>query len=360
MNLLRAVTVCLFFLAVIPYSMGYLICNGKSTAFDNGIEYIFVMGFLAELSVWWVLCVPYVFFFREYPFHYLCNIFLVVTTLLTVYGMSIRIKKGVSIRTQAGERMITKSSMPYLLLFCCVSGVQFFRTIFIREYEFSDEMSYAALINDVVYIDKIFIKSSMSGEIGDGTIVIRRALGTWYFYLANLSYYSKLHASFLCKVLIPVVVLVMFYCVSYTIGKTFFRSEPEKQIIFMAAVACVMEVFWLPNIRFYMVTYPVMWGKTTMAITTVPLVLLYMQSVVSNEKMNDGLGIPLVLGCSAVNFTTGAFLYISIELVLILCGFFVVRRIKSKRLLLNCIICEVPLAVTMILYLLNKTGIIKG
>ena len=360
MAILRAITVCIFFLVIAPYLMGYLTCWKRSTLDDDGIVYLYIMGFLAELSVWWVMCVPYVFLFRKYPFHYLCNIYLAVTILLSTVGLADRLKRGRILNTHTIERVITISNMPYFLIFCFVAGVQFIRTIFVRSYEFSDEMAYAAGINDVVYLDELFMKSSMTGLIGDGTITIRRAIGTWYFYLANLSYYSGLHASFLCKVLIPTIVLILFYCVSYIIGKSIFRDEHDKQTIFMASVACVTEVFWLPNIRFYMVAYPVMWGKTTMAITAVPLILLYMQSIVSNENESGGLRIPFVLGCSAVNFTTGAFLFVSIEILLILYIVVFIRHIKSNKLLVCCVVCEVPMVIAMVLYMINKVGIIRG
>lgn len=358
MNYMRSIVWCLYFLVLAPILFGHLIYRKDNYGLHANYIYRYLIGFMSELAIWWIFCTPYVLFFREIPFHWFCYFFVAFISVICVYGFVNLMKLGSwrQLKIRRNGFNITEALCLFILV--CIVGIQIFRVVFIRDFEFSDEMAYSSGINDVIYMDHVFTKRAFNGHYGADAFMIRRAVGNWYFFLSCIAYYSGLHGAFICRVLLPTYVLVLFYLITYLLGISVFPNRRQNAIAFIASTACVVEAFWLPNVRFYMIAYPVMWGKTTLAITTIPIILIHMLYISKTKEVKRFGLISFLLGCSAVAFSASSIISVSIELFAIILTNYIIKRNIDKQLIKNCVLCALPLLCAALIYIIHSGGLI--
>lgn len=343
MGILTAITICAVLLIVSPILIGFILCNGGTDTLEGNILYQYMIGFTGEIGLWGIISYPYILFANHSSFRSMCIIYMAAILLFIAVGLFISIKRHGIQFSLPRRTALTRIDKLCITLAIIVIGIQLARIVLSHEFEFSDEMAYVPLINDTIYMDRIFTKNYFSGEI-DMSFVIKRGLAPWYYFLGCLSLLSGLHATFVCKVLMPAVILILFYIITILFGKVLFMDSLSERTRFLLLAAVTVEALWLPNVRFYLVSYPVIWGKAILSTISIPLIYMFLK--LKHQDKSSGfrqLLLGVLLGAGAATFHINAIVYVTLEVVYI--AMLNIYKSSENRLVIcrKCIACELPL-----------------
>lgn len=346
MNIIRAVLVCLYLLIIAPYLVGGVFYGRKESGLKNSYVYRYLRGFLFEIGIWWIVACPFLVFFKSKPFHVLCYVYLVMLGVFSIAGFIETVLEWQRMESDFGfpNKLLCVCILVFFTIFC----VQIIRTIVPNEFEYSDETNFIPLINDTLYMDRAFAKDELTGVPLENPRS-KRAIGNWVFFVAFVAYTSGLHASFLCKVVFPAFVIMVFYSMTYLFGRWMLKDNRTHIGLFCAITVCIIEAFWGINYNFYYIAYPVMWGKVILSILPVPYIYMHMFDLFYKEKTrNTDVLSSFLLGCSAISFSTGAFILVPIEIMF----FIVLSWTKGRKdywFYLSILACGIPIAIGMVL-----------
>lgn len=335
MNIIRAVLVCEYLLILEPYLVGYLLCKKTNGLLENSTIYRFIIGFLCMVGMWGILAYPFSFLLVQKPFHELCIFYMAVLVSISVVGVLIIIKEYRNRLPQIKSYNLRKKDMICLVFFVAILGMQLYRIVCTRQFEYSDEMAYVPFINDMLYTDRIFSKDYITG-VALQYPNLKRLFAPWYGFIALLAMTSSLHPAFLCKVMMPMYVLLLFYCVTYVFGKKYSVYIGENVISFVCFSAIIVETFWIFNYRFYYTAYPVMWGKTLMMSILIPMIIVSL-----DDKAHYMTAV--LLGACGATLSLMSAVIISIELAALFIYYFIMNKKKICTECVRCLACELPL-----------------
>ena len=342
MNIIRAALVCVYLLILAPYLVGYLLCKKTKCLLENSTIFRCIIGFLCMVGMWGILAYPFSFLLVQKPFHELCNLYMAVLVSISAAGLFIIIKEHRERLFYIKRKNLSKKDIICLLILIIIVGMQVYRIVCTRQFEYSDEMAYVPFINDMLYTDRIFSKDYITG-VALQYPNVKRLFAPWYGFLAMLSMTSSLHPAFLCKVMIPMYVLILFYCVTYVFGKKYSVYIGEKVILFVCFSAIIVETFWIFNYRFYYIAYPVMWGKTIMMSILVPMIIV---TIDDNARYLTAV----LLGACGATFSLMSAVIISIELATLFLYYSIMNRKMFCSDSIRCLACELPLLFQFGLY----------
>lgn len=298
-NVIRGVTSLTYILIVSPYLLGGLLCYKKETDQMDSYVLRYVAGFFSQLGIWGFLALPITLFTREwFPFHILCNVFLILTIVLSTVRIAqlvrgkINLKEHIMIflsrvKSYYSENLLCRIALGFSMF---ISASQLFRIIYSIRKPYDDNTTYIAGIVETLFHDRIMFTWLRQDKL---------ILAPWHSYLAFLSYFSNVHAIFLCETVLPVVIFVLFFCVIFLMGKYVFRNDKTHVVLFLTLVFLSLGVFD-DLLGVYSYAYnPVIWGKAILYTTALPFSILLFFLTIEEKELSISVLLLILSGAGA-------------------------------------------------------------
>lgn len=335
-------------LLVLPVLVGNMV-DGRELKM-NHLLYRFVSGQMILWAGFLAICVPAVLKQKPYSFvqkYYV--IYLIVMSLLGAVAWLFhtikKTKKSVAVPVEQ------KRTTGYYLLWAA-----FFASVLIQlvmcvllAYEEGDDAFYIAESTITEGSDTMYRILAYTGFSTD--LQARYALAPFPIWITFLAKISGIRAVVVAHVILPMVLIVMSYCVYYMLGETLLLKKKENLPFFMLIVSVMIlfggySVYTAENFLLVRTAQ----GKAVLADIIIPFLFLllysFMEQVSGEWKNQHGLwaviGVTMVAGCLCS--TQGSFLTCLLVGIVGACILFVYKKWKPVFMLFTCVIIPAGIA----------------
>lgn len=356
--LVLQIFILLFFMVVIPVAMGAgVACFVEKQ--EKNICFIWVAGFTLLMALFQIVSVPVILLQEKINFGekgafstlvLLVSISLILAAVIGGVVWWTRVFKKTKL--QVVKPKMTKLEKALWIVFGLVLILQLVMAA-VLSFGDGDDAFYVAVAtlaeaNDRMYIDMPYTVGSMGLDS-------RHALAPFPILLAFLARVSGLHAATVAHVVMPLFIIPLTYCIYGLIGNRLFKGKKVHVAFFMIFVELL--VLWGNHSPYTAETFLMIrsWqGKAVLANVVIPatFLVLYMigERLNENRKVEKSLWLLLFLlaESAALCSTQGCILTVA----LLGCfGVCIVLVYKAFRAVLPLVLCMIPAAVYMGMYL---------
>lgn len=349
-------------LVVFPICIGVLPAFAlKKTSVRFGSIYCY--GFLFMLALLQFVAVPFVVL--EKSFSQLLFVYRIALISLSVLGFLLAVlecyRKSIEefFCLPSPKRLTRNSLITYLLFFALFLFQIIMSVIYATPND--DDAYYVTQGLIAANSDKLYTVDPYTGAAG--ALNARHALAPLPLFFAVLSRVSGIHTAIIAHSVLPPFLILLTYMIYYKLGHALFDEDNEKLSIFLVLIAGIQmfgatsiytsEVFFLTR------TWQ---GKSILANVAIPaafLGMLYLSKktetlTVDEEKelrkSNGGIYFYLVLVnlAGALASSMGILLLAIIEMVN---AIIIAVRNKNITVAIGTLICQIPSAIYLLLYL---------
>lgn len=321
--MIYSVVSSLILLALCPFVVGNVLSLGLSEDFQKNYAFKYVIGFMGMNAIWWFFAFPYNLFFTMYPFSKLCEIYFLVIGIVFVFQIVLWIKN-----VDGFWRMV--ESFKWRNIFSCIKNrkktwydwgffgilaYQLFRMIFYARQNYAtDDCAYITYINDIVYTDLALKKHPTGYLIGAGGQNMKMICTGWYEFLAMFSKVTDIHPLFVCKTLMPIVLLTVYYATMYSMFCEIWINNSDKVSKAMFSVSFITESLRYVCILFFMLLCGTIWGKFVVGTIIAPLIVLLFSKAMKESRYNNYFIMMGILGAASASFSSASTFTITIIL----------------------------------------------
>ncbi|MCR5208612.1 MAG: hypothetical protein K6C99_00195 [Lachnospiraceae bacterium] len=369
--MLISAIILIIMIVILPLETGrFLERFDKGHQNDTGM--VFLSGFLLQLVLFFPVALGTMFFIRQDNFVWCTRIYLILSCIPAIAGAVCRIRKLKEKKPAAGperkaevykntgeekngkfrdaEKTILWAAFFIILAYQLYKAVT---TAFID----GDNTFYVTQSLIAQQQGVMFTNLPYTG--GPTSLDMRHALAVlplWFAYLAKV---SGIHATVLCKTVMPLFLIPFTYLVFFEIAKRLYPEEKNNIPFFLCLVA-VFEMFGSVSIytseRFFLTRT---WqGKAMLGSVVIPVIILALLMIAADirDKSNANIKTAWYLIVSAGIFSgicTSLGVAFSALLTLGGCLVIAIRDRKPKLFAMSMLAC-IPQAVYMVLYVILK------
>lgn len=235
---------------------------------------MYLVGFSVMLFLFQVLCVPLLFL--HISFTVLCAIYWGIIAALCIGAVICGCGKKVIEDGKRTPQKIKQINIMLVLAFGIIV-VQAARMVIKTPYIYGDDVTYLAMVNDILSTDKLYSLNAMTGnEIPLESVSHKYLFTSYYPFLAAIAKVINLHPLILCKTVLPIFYISMSYFVIWMLSEKLFQKNTEKRGIFFLLYTILIE---FGNYTYYTLSRRVLiwnWnGKSVLFTIILPLVFYY-------------------------------------------------------------------------------------
>lgn len=342
-----------FFTVPLPVFTGVLVTTFVDKQRKN-ICFMWMAGFLLLLGAFQVMAVPFILLKTSFTLLFWC--YLTISLGLGAAGIFMwlyRRKKSpclqeVKNRAESGTEILW-------VIFGIILVVQLILAV-VLAFGDGDDAYYVSAATTTDAFDNMYLFHPYNG--GSTPLEIRHCLAPFPVYIAFLSRVSGFHAGAVSQVGMQLVLIPLTYCIYGLIGNRLFRNRKKYLAVFLLFVE-ILVLFG--NYSFYTAETFLMTrtrqGKSALGNIVIPALFLLLfligERMAENKKIEKSLWI-LVFTCIAVSSlcsTMGGFLTSLLLGLYTLCMMLIYKRFT---LLIPTVICVLPAALYMGLYVMLK------
>lgn len=338
----------LFFWIIAPILIGKLFALRKegTKQFTGTFEYI--LGFVVMWDIFHVLCVPMAM--RGATISKVGVIYTILLIGLCLVSIILNRKSWKTKKQYAKEK---KYSFIFVVV-GLVIGIQILRSVLYMPFNYSDDITYMAMINDMASTDRIhgnFWWNGMEKPFAETSYKYRYT--SYYSWVAFIAQVTEIHPLILCKTLMPILYIIMFYMIWWLFAQWLYKKDMRKQECFLLilSVVALFAGYSQYTISKRLLLY--VWnGKTVLAVVILPF-LFYCINRFTEQKMT--IREIVILLCIEIAGTASSLMGIGLVpiMVMVVC---LVAAIRQKQIypVLQGILCCIPMAIYMAVVLLGK------
>ncbi len=350
MFMLKCMILCIILLAV-PAFLGYLATYNDNSCLLRSPVSKYILGHLAALSVFWILCVPMALL--KISFTALTIVYSLVLGILCIIVIRIYSKKGLSEkRTHNWKRIkIIRFENIYLFLFLLLLCVQLYFAAFYESTVWSyDDFDYVVRSLDTITSDHMFLTDVISGETVPFSF--KRVLNSWDIYIAYLSKVSGFHVTTVAHTIIPTFFLLLAYLVyAYIAGQLFDKRENQWIFLCILSVAFIFGLYSPYSLTFRLLV--TLWqGKAILSAIILPFLIVFLPNAYIQKWNLRAAFYVIIISMAACSLTLmgSGMLLIIYTVMLILISIYKRKCMDPRYYICG---CAMP-ALQMMLYLVMR------
>ena len=280
----------IFLLIIAPCMTGSLISGLTGASLKESLIYRYVSGFMADLAIWTIMTLIYLFVCPHGAFHVLRYAYIAVLTVACLARLIIALLRHENPRNEL-TLVLSKlkkyfsdaSGRFYVTVFFITATAQIFSIMYYAPSEYvQDDYYYNSAVNDAVYMDQLYTKKSKTGIFPQDAETIppyrisgyKMFLCPWNAFLALIAASSHIHPLIICHTLMPGFIILLIYLVQYIIARYFFRNDIPQIRIFMMWSALLTQAFCYTYYLFHLGIQIATWGKVSAALVGLPVLLI--------------------------------------------------------------------------------------
>lgn len=306
-----------------PFLIGIFFADNYLNRKLYGIPYIifyYVVGFIAMLSIFEVLCVP--MSILRIHLHILINTYSTLILLLCVFSIVLLAKKKRRIFVVEEREKVNKSTYVYFILSLIIIGIQLFFVVYYQSNWMSgDDYEYVTRTSSSLYTDMI-ISNGM--DVSNLSIIPKRSFCSWEIFIAWLCKLSGINVPTMVHTVLNVSLVAIAFGVFYLMGCELFE-ELEDRFLFLLVISFV-NLFGLYS--HYSLTFRwlmTMWqGKAVFMVIVFQFMFVFVLCIAKENYSVWNLIIWIILSLASCALTPtgvgmfeGAFLLITILFILV-------------------------------------------
>lgn len=303
--MLISALILIFMILILPLETGRLLARfDRTPGRDTGM--VFLAGFLFQIVLFFPVALGCMFFIRQDNFAVCTRIYLILSLIPAVAGAICRVKELKERKPEApekaakpevysntgevkngkfrdAEKMILWGAFLVILAFQLYKAVT---TAFID----GDNTFYVTQSLIAQQQGVMFTNLPYTG--GPTSLDMRHALAVlplWFAYLAKI---SGIHATVLCKTVMPLFLIPLTYLVFFEIAKILYPEE-KNNIPFFLCIVAIFEMFGSVSIytaeRFFLTRT---WqGKAMLGSVVIPVIILGLLLLAKSYGEKEGAGV---------------------------------------------------------------------
>lgn len=351
--LVLQIGILLLFAVAVPLGAGAGIAAFVDRQEKNA-GFMWMAGYLVLLAVFQILSVPLII--RGARFSTLVLWFAVLCVLLSAAGVIVwlyRLHKRPALQAVRGKA--EKGEILLWVVFGALLLLQLFMACYLT-FADGDDAYFVTAATIADGTDTMYFYLPYTG--GTTSLDMRHALAPFPLYIAFLARITGLHTATVAHVAMPVILIPLTYCIYGLIGSRLFKAKRRQLPVFMifTAILILWGNYSLYTAETFLMTRTRQ-GKAALGNIMVPafffLVYLVGERLAENKKVEKSLW--LLLFClttfSSLCSTFGGFLAAVLFGAFGLCALMVYKR---WRLLLPLVLCLLPAAIYMGMYMILK------
>lgn len=344
----------LVYFGIIPLLLGNLIVAFNKKEKWKSIGWQYIIGWVSELAIFHILCM--VAYRAGASIATLGICFNVTMVGLLVADIIIFLKQYHNKnRNNFIDKKINIQQPLVLFVTLLFIGAQLYLAMEYMPAVYSDDITYITIVNDMAE-KNVFYGFRLWDGYETGSINIKQVLTSYYAYCAVLAQNSSIHPLVLCKTILPVIYILIYYLIWNLFATIIFESNGEKRsyfMMFMSAITMFAE-FSQYTLSKRIMLYS--WnGKTVLFALILPVVVLCCLTMFEFDRVNRfQLILITVLSFSGIATSLSSLFFMPI----IICIFSFITLIKTKKI--RCLFNGIVLCIPNIIYAGYVLIYIKG
>ena len=346
--MIKSMILIAFWMFVIPVLLGLGILKLDKKGNKN-VCLALILGIFAELLVFSCLAIPMTFL--RCSFTLLKNSWAVIMLILSAVSIFFNRK---NIKEIVKQNLDEVKSLPKVLtvIFLILLAVQCYFP-FKYMHEDYDDSNFVAKAVIAVDTDTLFKYDDAGYEYTE--FPTRTVLSQFPHYTGAISVLSDIHPTVLAHTIFPVVFIVIAYSFFYVFGKSLFKNDIKKAMIFLNLLAVIyMFGDYSRYTNFVRLLYRTWQGKSLVANLTIPFIWYVFIEYIGKENSKFGwtiLGLCLI---GSITFSSMAFILPPMMVAILLLLYAIKDKKKGYIITLGVLFILAIIAVSIYLSLDNK------
>ena len=342
-------------LVIAPLGTG-LIMNRFIETDERSLGMTYISGFLILLAAFQLITVPIVFL-KAWGFRLVVDVFNVVTTLLTGFG----IIQALHLWRREGRIFYKRFSLPkklslvqvqWLIVFVLI-GFQLFMAVNYASFD-GDDAYYVAHSLATEETNTLYRILPYTGR--STSLDMRHSMAVFPIWIAYVARMTGIHATVLSHTILPLALIPLTYGIFYEIGKKLCKEKDTQLPTYMMFV-CMLQIFG--NVSIYNnATFLLMrtWqGKSMLANVVIPAVFMVLLWIFEEEpqkrsKRNGLWWLLFVLNIVAAMMSTAS-VFLNTFLLVVMAVVLYWQE-KDWKILVKMVACCIPCVVYAVIYLI--------
>lgn len=332
-------------LIIAPALIGSYVDDVTLKTKEKSLFFEYVTGWIVMLAVFQLLAIPFTILQRSLTeIVVVFSIFLAVAGIIAFVHIVRNNLKNIFCVNEKWHLYI----IPILLILFQIAV----SVIYNPEYVYSgDDTTYITMANDMNETDKIYLTDYLTGEeCSLGDVSPKYTLTSYLIFTAYLARISGLHVLFVCKTILPAVVIIMAYGIWMSMAKQLFGRNSEKVAIFMILLSVLNLFCGFSN---YTLTFRLLvcsWqGKAILAVVALPYLFLIAWKIFLKDCQKSEMFIlaAAMLAASAGSVFGNGLAVMMLLLIAFICALYTEKF--SKMLYAG--ICCIPNLIFLLIYM---------
>ena len=307
------------FLVPIVLGLGILKLDKKG---NKNVCLALILGLFTELLVFSLLAIPMTFL--KCTFSLLKNSWAVIMIILSTVSIFLNRK---NIKDIVKQNIDEIKGLPKILtvIFIILLAVQCYFP-FKYMHEDYDDSNFVAKAVIAVDTDTLFVYDDAGYEYKE--FPTRTVLSQFPHYTGTIAVLSDIHPTVLAHTILPVVFIVIAYSFFYVFGKSLFKNDQKKAMIFLNLLAVIyMFGDYSRYTNFVRLLYRAWQGKSLVANLTIPFIWYVFIEYIGKENSRFGWIILGLCLAGSITFSLMAFILPPIMVSILM----LVYAIKDKK-----------------------------
>lgn len=326
----------IFWLFIIPLILGKFLIKKE----ENELIYSWVLGNILQMGVFFIISLPLILL--KESFNKLVWIYAIVILILTIISSIINRKK-IKFKIKIDKPSIFQIVAILLIL------IQLFVKFKYANIN-NDDASFVTLSTAMMQTDKMYLHNENGVELEK--VIARRALAPSSAYYSVISKLINIHVTIVTHTIMPIVFIILAYCIYYYFGKKVF--EEKDSIFIFLIVLSILNIFAFDYKGYnrYLILYT-WFGRAILAGIILPFVWKIALDAMHKEQNKTidwiTLFFAVLAGCLCSQM--------AVPLIGISIGTLsLISSIRDKKIsyIFKSFICIIPCIVVGIIYLMIK------
>ncbi|MGN1299260.1 MAG: DUF6077 domain-containing protein [Candidatus Scatovivens sp.] len=330
------ILLCGFWLFLVPFILGKFLIKKD----ENEIIYSWILGNVLQMGIFFVVSIPLIIIKEK--FTKLLYIYMVLILVLLIISCIFNRKKFKS-----------KIELKKISAFQIIAILLIFLQLFIK-FKYAninnDDASFVTLSTAMIETDKMYLHDENGNELNN--IISRRALAPISAYYSVLSKLLNIHVAIVTHTIMPIIFILLAYCVYYYFGKKLFK-EKDSIFIFLILLSILnLYAFSYKGYNRYLILYT-WFGRAILAGIILPFMWKISIDAMNKEenKFIDWITLffCVLAGCLCSEM--------AVPLIAISVGVLaLISTVRDKKIsyLLKSFVCILPCVIVGIIYLVIK------
>ena len=303
-----------------------------------------ILGMFTELLFFSILAIPMTFF--KCSFTLLKNIWAIIMLILSFFSIFVNRKQ---IKDIIKKNVDEIKGLPKILtvIFIILLAVQCYYP-FKYMYEDYDDSNFVAKATIAIDTNTLFVYDDAGKEYEE--FPTRTILSQFPHYTAIIASLSAMHPAVLAHTVFPVVFIIIAYGFYYVLGKSLFKQNQNKTMVFLVLLA-VIYIFgdYSRYTNFVRLLCRSWQGKSLIANLIIPFIWYVFIEYIGKENSKFGWGILFLCLGGAIAFSSMA-LILPPMMVVILMLLYAIKE-KKKNYVIGLVMIIVIGIITISIYL---------